>query len=215
MVAPVTNRTCRFVFLMLTVLAVTAADSAAVSGQNLAVALRTGGYVILMRHASSPRNPPDPGTANADNPNLERQLDEAGRASAVAFGEAVRRLPIPVGQVLSSPTYRALETINFAQLGMPTTYPQLGDGGQSMITDTTGARGAWLRSKVAELPAMGKNTVIVTHFPNISEAYPTEAAGLADGEALIFHPDGRGAAKLIARVKNDEWAQLEAGRWSR
>jgi hypothetical protein len=29
-----------------------------------------------------------------------------------------------------------------------------------------------------------KNTLIVTHFPNILEAYPTEAAGVADGESF-------------------------------
>jgi hypothetical protein len=50
-----------------------------------------------------------------------------------------------------------------------------------MIADKSGARGAWLRSKTAELPPVGKNTLIVTHFPNIVEAYPTERAGLADG----------------------------------
>ena len=183
-----------------------------VSAQNWAAAMRAGGYVILMRHASSPRNPPDAGTANPDNPKLERQLDEAGRSSAVALGEALRQLRLPIGQVLSSPTYRALETIKFAKLGPATQIPQLGDGGQSMVSDKSGARGAWLRAKTAESPAPGKNTLIVTHFPNIMEAYPTEAAGLADGEALILHPDGRGAAMLVARVKIDEWAHLDAGR---
>jgi hypothetical protein len=81
-----------------------------------------------------------------------------------------------------------------------------------MIADKGGARGAWLRAKAAESPAVGKNTLIVTHFPNIVEAYPTEAAGLADGEALIFHPDGGGAALLVARVKIDDWTHLDAGR---
>lgn len=199
-------------FLAFTALAATASHSESVSGQKLTAALRTGGYVILMRHASSPRNPPEAATTDTDNPDLERQLDEAGRSSAVDFGEAIRQLHIPIGQLLSSPTHRALETIKFARRDKPTTYQQLGDGGQSMIADNSDARGAWLRSKVADSPAAGKNTLIVTHFPNISEAYPTEAAGLADGEALILHPDGRGAAMLVARVKIDEWAHLDAGR---
>jgi phosphohistidine phosphatase SixA len=212
MAGPVKNRIWCLAFLTLTVVTATASHSASVYGQNLAAELRTGGYVILMRHASSPRKPPDAATADADNSNVERQLDEAGRSSARAWGEAFRQLHIPIGQVLSSPTYRALETIKFAQLGKPTTYPQLGDGGQSMIADKSGARGAWLRSKAAETPAVGTNTLIVTHFPNILEAYPTAAVGLADGEALILHPDGRGAAMLVARVKTDEWAHLDAGR---
>jgi hypothetical protein len=57
-----------------------------------------------------------------------------------------------------------------------------------------------------------ENTLIVTHFPNISEAYPQDAVGLADGEALILHPDGRGGATIVARVKIDEWAGLVTAR---
>jgi hypothetical protein len=207
-----TNRIWALVaFFFLTIVSAGASHSESVSGGNLALALRTGGYVIVMRHASSPRNPPDASTANADNPTLERQLDEGGRSSAVALGEALRQLRIPIGQVLSSPTYRALETVKFAHLGPATTIPQLGDAGQSMMSDKSGVRGAWLRAKTAEPPAPGKNTFIVTHFPNILEAYPNEAAGLADGEALILHPDGRGTAAFVARVKIDEWSHLDDG----
>ena len=55
----------------------------------------------------------------------------------------------------------------------------------------------------------GKNTIIVTHYPNITEAFPQAAAGLADGEALILHPDGRGSAALVARLKIGEWSGLD------
>jgi len=58
----------------------------------------------------------------------------------------------------------------------------------------------------------GTNTIIVTHFPNITEAYSQAAAGLADGEALVLHPDGRGAAPIVARVKIDEWSSLATTR---
>ena len=194
---------------MLMVLSIAVSHSESASGQNLAAALRTGGYVILMRHASSPRNAPEAGTAQPDNPNRERQLDEQGQSSAHAFGEALRHLQIPIGAVLSSPTYRALEAIKFAQLGPTTLISQLGDSGQSMASEKIGTRGAWLRAKTTESPLPGKNTLIVTHFPNIMEAFPQESAGLADGEALILHPDGRGAAAFVARVKIDEWSKLD------
>jgi hypothetical protein len=123
------------------------------------------------------------------------------------MGDALRRLQIPVGQVLSSPTYRALETVRLAQFGPPKTPNELGDGGQSMMADTSGKRGGWLRVQVSMQPPHGANTIIVTHYPNISEAFPDEAKGLEDGEALIFQPDGHGGAKLITRVKIDEWTQ--------
>lgn len=66
--------------------------------------LRQGGYVLVMRHASSPRQAPANDVANADNTKLERQLDEAGRRGATAMGEALRGLRIPIGVVLTSPT---------------------------------------------------------------------------------------------------------------
>jgi len=197
---------CRrgFLSLLPLLIAVTTAQGDPPSGRDLLAALRGGGYVILMRHTSSPHTPPDPAQANADSVQHERQLDETGRSSARAMGEALRRLQIPIGQVLSSPAYRALETIKFAQLGPASTYAQLGDSGQSMVADKSGARAAWLKAKTAESPMLGKNTIIVTHFPNINEIYPQEATGLGDGEALILRPDGRGGVQIAARVKIDE-----------
>lgn len=186
------------------------AQGQSLSGKAIVAALHTGGYVLVLRHASAPRTPPAPAQADADNAQHERQLDDQGRASARAMGEAMRRLRIPIGQVLSSPTYRALETVRLAQLGQPTTYSQLGDGGQSMQADSTGTRAAWLRAKVAESPTAGTNTIIVTHFPNVNEAFPKDAAGLADGEALVFRPDGHGGALVIGRITIEEWPQFAA-----
>src|SRR6186713_409470 len=90
--------------------------SQSLPAQALLTRLQKGGYVIVMRHASSPRQVPDKQAANPDNVKLERQLDEAGRAGARAMGAALRSLRIPVGEVLSSPTYRAMETARLAQL---------------------------------------------------------------------------------------------------
>jgi len=114
------------------------AHAQTLSGRDLVAALRMGGYVVLMRHASSPRTPPDPAQSDATNLQHELQLDDLGRSTARVMGDALRKLRIPVGKVLSSPTYRALETIRLARLGQPETYPQLGDGGQNMQADPTG-----------------------------------------------------------------------------
>jgi hypothetical protein len=137
--------------IWLTLITVDLAQGESLKGKGLIVALRSGDYVILMRHASSPRNPPEAAQADVENVQRGRQLDEEGRASA---------------------------------------------------------RASWLKTKASSLPGPHENTLIVTHFPNISEAYPQDAVGLADGEALILHPDGRGGATIVARVKIDEWAVL-------
>ena len=179
-------------------------------GKQLAAALAGGGYVILMRHANAPASPPDPAQAEPDNVKHERQLDETGRASARAMGDAFQRLQIPIGEVLSSPTYRALETGRLAQLPAPKTFDELGDAGHSMSADPAGTRGAWLRTRVAQLPRHGTDTVIITHYPNISEAFAADAKDMAEGEALVFRPDGHGVASLVARVKIEDWSGLVA-----
>jgi phosphohistidine phosphatase SixA len=182
-----------------------AAPAQTLSGEALVKALRRGGYVIVMRHTSSPREAPDKQTANADNVKPERQLDEVGRTTATAMGKALRDLKIPVGDVLASPTYRALETVKYAQLGNPRTYTELGDNGQSMQGGTE-AQAAWLRKRVTQFPS-GSNTILVTHFPNIRDAFP-QASGVDDGEALVFGPDGKGGATLVARIKIEQWPGL-------
>ncbi len=149
-------------------------------------ALQQGGYVIVMRHASSPREAPDQQTANADNVNRERQLDAEGRASAIAMGKALRDLKIPIGEVLTSPTYRALETVKYAKLGDPKPFVELGDNGQSMQGGTQ-AQAAWLQKRVTQFP-VGTNTILVTHFPNLTGAFPQMAAGVTDGEVAGVRP---------------------------
>ncbi len=171
-------------------------------------ALRHGGVVILMRHASSPRKPPDAAQADPENASRERQLDESGRASARTFGDALRRLRIPIGEILSSPTYRARETLELAGLKPIRSIEQLGDQGHSMQGDASGTRGAWLRAQAATVPKPGTNTLIVTHFPNIREAFPAPSDGLGDGEALILRPDGHGGTSVVARVPIEEWPKL-------
>ena len=176
------------------------------TGAALIAALRSGGHVLVMRHATAPGQPPDKQTANADNVALERQLDAAGRASATAMGDTLRRLAIPIGSVLTSPTYRARETVRYAQLGNARAYDELGDEGQSMKIATE-QRNAWLRSKVAELPR-GTNTVIVTHLPNVSGAFP-DLADMAQGEAAVFAADGKGGVRVIARIPIAQWESMK------
>lgn len=195
-----------FCLLMTAALLAGAAHAQTLHGDALVNALRKGGYVIVMRHTSSPREVPDAKTANADNTKPERQLDQVGRTTATAMGKAVHDLKIPVGEVFTSPTYRALETVKYAQLGKAQPVPELGENGQSMAGGTE-AQAAWLRKKVAQFPK-GTDTILVTHFPNIRGAFP-ELTDVADGEALVYGPDGKGGASLVARIKIEEWPLLK------
>lgn len=183
------------------------ASAQTLSGTALVTALREGGYVIVMRHASSPAMPPDKAHANPDNVKVERQLDAAGRDGATAMGNALRRLKIPVGVVLTSPTYRARETVKYAGLPNPQSVEQLGDGGQSMQA-VADAAAAWLRERASQTPARGTNTILVTHLPNITRAFPDWQPPPADGESVVLRPTANGQAQVVARVRIEDWAGL-------
>lgn len=154
---------------------------------TLLAALRHGGCVILMR---------------ADSGN--------GIADARAMGAALRQLGIPLGDVLSSPTFRARETIAAAGLRSPRTFEQLGDAGHGMSREAVAGWSKWLRQMVSRLPAAGSNALIVTQRPNISDAYGRLAAALQAGGALIFRPDGHGEAHMLAVMQIGDWKQLAA-----
>jgi phosphohistidine phosphatase SixA len=174
-------------------------------GEALVAALREGGCVIVMRHASSPRELPDAATANADNVDRERQLDAEGRREATAMGEALRRLGIPIGEVLSSPTYRAMETAHRMGLTDIEVVDELGNEGMRASGE---AYTAWLRANVAKIPESG-NRLLITHGPNLAAAFPDDAGGLEEGDALVFRPSGNGAAPMIARLKMTDWPKLQ------
>jgi phosphohistidine phosphatase SixA len=171
--------------------------------------LREGGYVIAMRHASSPRTPPDASSADPDNVKRERELDAVGRTTASAMGDALRALDIPIGAVFTSPTFRARQTARYLGVQNAREVEELGDGGNSMAPDTEGARSAWLRRKAAEPPERGTNTLLVTHLPNLVGAFGDDVSDMADGEALILMPRG-GRAASVARIKIDEWPEVAA-----
>jgi hypothetical protein len=190
---------------VLSTLVLTVASAASLlEGKQLTTALAGGGFVIVMSPASSPATPPTQAQAAPGNVGRERQLDESGRADARAMGEALRKLRITVGSVLSSTSYRALETARLAQFPDPHTYNDLAESGRS--AEASGS----LRAQVAVLPAAATNTVIITQTANISDAAPTDGKDLADGEALIYRPDGHGKVTLAAKVKIEDWPRLAA-----
>jgi phosphohistidine phosphatase SixA len=199
----VTRRIAVFSVLPALVLGVAAAASG-LEGKALTSALAGGGYVLVMRHASSPATPPTAKEAAPGNVSHERQLDARGRAAAQALGEAFRHLKISIGMALSSTAYRALQTARLAQFPDPHTYDELAE------TARSAEHAQALRAQVTIAPDAGTNTVIVTHYPNIADAFGADAKDLAEGEALIYHPDGQGKAPLVARVKIEDWPKLAA-----
>src|SRR5262245_33526471 len=193
------------VAIIASVVAAVSSHAQTLTGAALIKSLQAGGHVIVMRHASSPGAIPQ--TPNQDNVPPERQLDEKGRATATAMGDALRRLKIPIGEVLTSPTYRARETAGLARLPNPRPTAELGEGPQSMQGSVAPAQTEWLRNKVKEF-RKGTNVVLLTHAPNITAAFPDDKPAAVEGEALVFGPNAIGGSRLVGRIKIEEWPDL-------
>ena len=66
-----------------------------------------------------------------------------------------------------------------------------------------------LRKFAATVPPAGTNVILVTHKPNILDAFGKDWFEVKEGEASVFKPDGNGF-KPVVRVQADEWAKLAA-----
>jgi phosphohistidine phosphatase SixA len=170
-------------------------------------AVRQGGYVIVFRHGATHQDQADTDPLNPKNVAQQRQLNEAGRAKAKEIGEAFRKLRIPVGQIHTSLFNRAVETGALMNLGEVTSSLDIAEGGLVVTPIENNRRAQALRKLAATVPPAGTNTVLVTHKPNILDAFGKEWFDVREGEASVFQPGG-GGYKLITRVQADEWSKL-------
>jgi phosphohistidine phosphatase SixA len=170
-------------------------------------AVRQGGYVIVFRHGATHQDQADTDPLNPKNVAQQRQLNEAGRAKAKEIGEAFRKLRIPVGQIQSSVFNRAVETGTLMGLGEVTSSLDLAEGGLVVTPIENNRRAQALRKLAATVPPAGTNIVVVTHKPNILDAFGKDWFDVREGEASVFQPGG-GGYKLIVRVQADEWSKL-------
>ena len=170
-------------------------------------ALRQGGYVIVFRHGATHQDQADTDPLNFKNIAQQRQLNDAGRAKVKEIGEAFRKLRIPVGQIQSSAFNRAVDTGTLMGLGEVTSTPDLAEGGLVVTPIENNRRAQALRKLAATVPPAGTNIVLITHKPNILDAFGKDWFEVREGEASVFQPGG-GGYKLIVRVPADEWSKL-------
>ena len=138
----------------------------------------------------------------------ERLLSEQGRAQAKSVGEGMRKLKIPVGLVMTSPLQRAVDTGTLLGFGEVTVNPDLAEAGSAVSPEENKRRAEALRRLASLHPPVDNNLVIVTHKPNITEAFGKEWSDVREGEATVFEPDSKGGYKLIVRIPANEWTAL-------
>lgn len=171
-------------------------------------ALRQGGHVIVFRHGATHADQADTDPLNFANVVKQRQLNDEGRALAKSIGESMRKLKIPVGQVQTSMFQRAVDTGTLLGFGEVTASPDISEGGLVVTPIENNRRAAALRKLVGVPLAAGTNVVVVSHKPNIMDAFGKDWFDVREGEASVFRPDGNGGHRLIVRVQANEWSKL-------
>jgi phosphohistidine phosphatase SixA len=171
-------------------------------------ALRAGGHVIVLRHGATHADQADTDPLNFKNVAQQRQLNDKGRELAHAIGESWRMLRFPVGPVYTSLFKRAIDTGTLLGFGDVTPTADITEGGLVVTPIENDRRRQALRALAATVPPAGSNVAIVTHKPNILDAFGKDWFEVREGEASIFKPDGSGGYKLIVRVQADEWSKL-------
>ena len=171
-------------------------------------ALRDGGHVIVVRHGATHADQADTNPLDPKDTVHQRQLNDTGRAAAKAMGEALRTLKIPVGKVQTSQFQRAVETGTLLGFGEVSSTADLTEGGLVVSPNENNRRMAALRALAAASPPAGTNIILVSHKPNIIDAFGKDWFDIREGEASIFRPDGKGGFTLVARVQIAEWGRL-------
>ena len=192
---------------LLTATAAIAADGT-LDDAALLAALREGGNNIYFRHVGTDWSQSDR-VRNADDLRScdaarMRQLSDAGREDARLIGSAMRRLELPIGEILASPYCRTVETATLMQLGEVVESEQVMN---LRAAEYVGGRASVVASAQALLssPPPSGNRVIVAHGNVAREATP---AYPGEGEALVFRPESEGRFTLLGRIRVSDWARL-------
>ena len=188
-----------FVVLALAMQAATEpALSAEVRGEDLMKALQSGGYTILLRHARTDWSFKEEVGSVPVERSAQRNLSADGVRDAALMGVVLRRYKVPIGEIVSSPMFRARETAEYAA-GTPAISMAL------RVFPTTDETAAI----VAAAPKPGTNRLLVTHHFVIEKLVPGIKPGdVGESEAAVVRPSGDGKVALVGRITLGDWERL-------
>jgi phosphohistidine phosphatase SixA len=167
--------------------------------------LQQGGYVIVFRHGSTNRDQADTDPLNTENIAQQRHLSEKGKEQAKQVGEAFKQLRITFDNVYTSKFHRAIETGKLIGNKEPISSIDITEGGLVVSPIENDRRAEMLRQMVTKMPADKTNTLIVSHKPNIIDAFGKDWFEIKEGESSIFKPDGSTERILVGRFQSSDW----------
>jgi phosphohistidine phosphatase SixA len=192
-------------YLILTVaLTMFSSGSNAADDEKLWSAIKQGGHVLLIRHASAPGTFDPPGF-KLDDCSTQRNLSEQGRAQARQLGEALRARKIPIGEVLSSQWCRCVDTATLAfgsanVVPMPILSSPTKLSSEQRTANTLAVQERIQRLSLAK-PKATTNSVYVSHMFNVQDI---TGQAIDEGEILIVRgSDKQGDLKpiVLGRIK--------------
>ena len=152
-------------------------------------ALREGGHIILMRHATAP-GVGDPPNFHLSDCSTQRLLSDAGRAQAKAIGAALRERGVKADRVLTSAWCRCVDTAELMDLGPVEVFEPLNSF--FATRDAAGRQTEAVRELIGDWNGPG-TLVLVTHQVNVTaltNVFP------ASGEMVVLRPDGWSVGRI-------------------
>jgi len=155
-------------------------------------ALKKGGLVVLMRHASVDNGNPlvrDPSCLKENN------LSDQGKREAAMIGVMFADMGVPITNVLTSPYCRTIDTARIAFggsqsaefLSLPEVLPQA----------QAEANSEKLLKRIGSYFGRG-NLILVTHAPNIGEV---SSETVETGAFLVLKPKGGSDFEELGKIK--------------
>lgn len=159
-------------------------------------ALKRGGYVLVMRHASSPEGQAGAvGLSEGCRLQPGRGLDAEGFFQARAIGEILKENDVRIHKAYTSPMCRAWDTAALAAAGAPV------EAHPSQVSTRGGDVEAMKAQVSADLAANPGTNIILSSHSNIAPLYGATTRGreseVPSGVIWLVHP---GDWQAIARV---------------
>ena len=171
---------------------------------ELIASLKKGGHVIYVRHTTTDVSKTDQNREDLSDWTMQRNLSDKGRKEAVSIGLAFRALGIPVGDIITSPYCRCIETGKLA-FGKAQASKDLAFSVGEDKKDAEQLAKA-LKLMLGTKPAGQSNTVLISHSGNLQDA--ANLFPKPEGVTIIFKPQGNNAFEFVQRIEAEQWVQM-------
>ncbi|MGX9963036.1 histidine phosphatase family protein [Roseomonas sp. F4] len=157
----------------------------------LLAALRAGGVVVVLRHGITDRGQAD--TGRLDDRAGQRNLSEAGRAQSRRLGQSFAALGLRLGEVLTSPVFRARDTAELAFGARALVEPRLTADDYTPDPALLARNIAWLRTRSGQPSAPDAVDVLVGHIVPLGMMLGRglSQAEYPEGALAVFAAGGR------------------------